>query len=242
MFAAFGRSFLDLLREQRCAACGTPVQRHARSGPVLCSYCASVLERRAAGFCLRCGDIMEWPEQRPSVCGQCLKADPPWDKFFFHGVYTGHLRELLLRLKNGRELSLACALGSMLAWHPGLVPAYDAIVPVPMHTRRLRERGFNQAQEIARPVAEFLDTPLVPRLLGRPVAAPPQTGLNHEERRRNLQGVFAAAQEARGLNILLIDDVATTCATMEKAAAALLESGAAAVDAAVVARTPLWTD
>lgn len=242
MLAPLCRSLWALLREQRCVVCGTPVQRGGQNGLVLCPRCAPALERRTGGFCPRCGDIMGWPDQQPALCGHCLVADPPWRRFFFHGVYEGLLRELLLRLKNRHELALAHCLGLALSQHPGLEPGYDALVPAPMHAQRLRTRGFNQAQEIARPLAAALAVPLAPQLLTRPVAARPQTGLSHAERRHNLQGVFAAAREAQGLKLLLVDDVATTCATLERATTALLEAGAAVVDVMVLARTPSRLD
>lgn len=242
MFVTLCRSIWGLLRERRCVVCGTPVQQDRQNGLVVCPRCAPALERRTGGFCPRCGDIMGWPNLQPTLCGHCLIADPPWRRFFFHGVYEGQLRELLLRLKNRHELALAHCLGLALAQHPGLKPEYDALVPAPMHSQRLRARGFNQALEIARPLAAALAIPLAPQLLARPVAAHPQTGLSHVERRNNLQGVFAAAPEVQGLRLLLVDDVATTCVTLERAAMALLDAGAAAVDVMILARTPSRLD
>ena len=242
MFAALRRSLWALLCEQRCVACGTPVRQPQDKEPALCPRCEPRLERRTGGFCPRCGDIMGWADQVPALCGHCLAHTPPWGQFFFHGVYEGQLRDLLLRLKNGHELALAHCLGAMLARHPGIPGGYDALVPAPMHPQRLRARGFNQALEIARPLAAALGVPLAPHFLHRPVVARPQTGLSHKERRANLEGVFTASPDVQGVRVLLLDDVATTCATLEKASNTLLAAGAAAVDVVVVARTPSRMD
>jgi predicted amidophosphoribosyltransferase len=173
-----------------------------------------------------------------ALCGRCLSAPPPWRNFFLHGVYRDELRDALLRLKNGRELALAHCLGQLMAAHPGLARDYDALVPCPIHPARLRERGFNQALELARPVAAALKVPLRPQLLRRTKKALPQTGLSLEARRNNLEGVFSAGG-AQGLTLLLLDDVSTTGTTLEKATAALLAAGAENVDVLVAARTPL---
>ncbi len=235
---ALGRSLLELLREERCLCCGTPVPFAELGDSVLCSGCRPALSRRVRGFCPSCGELMAWPDQENAPCGRCLREAPPWRRFFFHGAYEDRLRDLVLRLKDGRELALARGLGSLLARHPDLTPEYDALVPAPMHGRRLRERGFNQALELARPVAGALRAPLAPELLRRHKAARPQTGLSRAERRANLRGVFAASEAVRDKRLLLVDDIATTGATLEQATRALLQAGAIFVDVAVLARTP----
>jgi ComF family protein len=108
---------------------------------------------------------------------------------------------------------------------------------MPLHPARLRERGFNQALELARPLAGGA-LRLAAGALIRTRDNPPQRGLSRNERKRNIRGIFSAAAAAHGQTVLLLDDVLTTGATLREAARALLDAGAAAVDVAVLARTP----
>jgi ComF family protein len=111
-------------------------------------------------------------------------------------------------------------------------------VPVPLHWTRRLERGFNQADLLARGIARALDRPVEGSLLRRVRRGPRQLGLSRRERRRVLRGVFAAAPAARGRRILLIDDVVTTGATLEAGALALRRAGARSVVAFAICRTP----
>ncbi len=243
--------FAALLSESRCPVCAVPVEaaplataEPSVSGKVfltLCASCAPALTRRAGGYCERCGAIAAWPELPPALCGICLSAikPRPWRRFFLHGAYAGLLRDLLLRFKLKHELSLGGLLGTLLAEHPGLASGeYDAVIPMPLHPRRLRQRGFNQSLELARPLALKIATPLASELLLRVGHTPPQTSLHYSERHSNVRGIFAAKSGVRKKRVLLVDDVATTGATLEEAAETLLGAGAVFVDAAVVARTP----
>lgn len=223
------------LRERRCVICASPVA--AAPGPVICPACAAKLLRRKSGHCSRCGELFSHADAPPAPCGKCLATERPWERFFFHGVYRGLLRDTILRFKNGHELALAAPLGGFLAAHPEITGPYDAIVPMPLHPKRLRERGFNQALELAKPLAARLGVPLVFDRMVRTGHTHPQAGLTLKERKMNVQGLFAANNVA-GKRLLLVDDIATTCATLESAATELLRAGAAAVDVAVAARTP----
>ncbi len=116
-------------------------------------------------------------------------------------------------------------------------PGYDCITPIPLHMSRLSQRGFNQSAEIARPLAARLGIPICSGLLTRNTATRRQSGLTRKERAQNLRGVFTAPP-LHGQRILLLDDIMTTGATLHEAATCLLKAGAAAVDIAVIARTP----
>lgn len=225
--------------EVRCVVCGMPfVPADDPAGPELCPSCALALARREGGYCPHCGNLTAMPQGAVLPCASCGQTERPWGKFLFHAAYQGVLRDALLRLKHGHELPLADLLGRLLAAHPCLGGDYDAIVPMPLHPLRLRERGFNQALELARPLARRHRLPLRPRLLLRGRDTRPQAGLSQEERKRNVLHVFAATDQAAGQRILLIDDIATTCSSLRGAANALRAAGAAGVDVAVVARTP----
>ena len=113
----------------------------------------------------------------------------------------------------------------------------DATVPVPLHRSRLRARGYNQAELLARPVAAHIGAPLRTDLLRRVVDSPSQAGaMNEAERAERVRGVFEASPRVEGLHILLVDDVATTGSTINSAAQTLLDAGAWGVSAIVLAR------
>ena len=157
-------------------------------------------------------------------------------------IYEGPLRHAIHRLKYGRSEPLGDALGAFLANR--LVadellvgPRPDAVVPVPIHARRLAKRGFNQAAVLAAPVAELLGVPFLPRAVVRSRKTPPQVGLSPQARRANLAGAFAVPDAAAvaGKTLLLIDDVYTTGTTASACARALKNAGALRVDVATLA-------
>lgn len=239
IFSARIPSWIVPLLESRCAACSAPVPfARGACGPALCPACAPALARRTEGYCPRCGNIAAHPAPLPTLCGRCLTTTRPWERFFFHGAYQGPLRDLILRFKSGRELPLANLFGRFLATHPDITGPYDALVPLPLHGNRLRARGFNQAVELARPLAKRLGAPIAAKALRRTTDTRPQAGLSLNARVRNVRGVFTPGKALAGGRLLVVDDVATTCATLEAAAASLRDAGARSVDVAVVARTP----
>lgn len=159
----------------------------------------------------------------------------------FYGPYQGLLRRCLIHLKFYGALPLGAALGRLLCAHPQLRECgADCIVPVPLHARRLAERGYNQALELARPLRDVLGVPLLPELLIRTRATDPQTGGSFGQRHANIKGAFAGRAAVRGRIVLLVDDVITTGATLRAATHALLDAGAARVCVAVMGRTPRW--
>ena len=233
------RGVRRLRRERRCLACAC-VFRDADTRRVFCPACAAAMPRRALGFCPDCGELAAWPELPLCACAHCLDEPPPWRDFLFHGPHEGLLRALLIQLKFQNRPLLGHALGTLLSRHPAF-PALgvDLVVPVPLHPKRLALRGYNQAQEIARPLAHSLRVPLAPDPLWRIRATPPQTGTCRDARKMNTLNAFAASTSLRGSRVLLVDDTLTTGATLSEAASALLQSGAASVSVAVVSRTPL---
>lgn len=155
----------------------------------------------------------------------------------FHGLYADLLQALLLRLKFGGDFPAARLLGNLLAKDCAELPPVDAVVPLPQHPIRLRGRGFNQAGELARVVADHMQTPLKPDLLLRIANPPPQEHLTARQRREKPKGSFAA-RNVLHTRILLIDDTMTTGATLRHAAQTLRDGGAGDVCVAVAARTP----
>ncbi|MGI9257939.1 MAG: ComF family protein [Gammaproteobacteria bacterium] len=141
-------------------------------------------------------------------------------------------------LKFASRRNLGRALGLILAKYlqSGFDIDVDAVIPIPLHTRRLRERGYNQALEIARPVAASLRLPLRIAGIRRIVATEPLAELDADSRRRNVAGAFSITRNVEGLRIAIVDDVLTTGATANALAAELLEAGAEHVEAWAVAR------
>jgi len=142
---------------------------------------------------------------------------------------------LIGRFKYGGALHFGALLGRLLGEHCRHRRP-DGIVPVPLHRARLAERGFNQARELARPLACLIGVPILDDACRRTTATPPQAGLAAQQRYSNLQGAFSASSRVRGMRIALIDDVMTTGSTFEALTLELLRAGAAAVEVWAVAR------
>ena len=220
------------LDEIRCASCGVPFALRT-AVPKLCPDCRKAIPD-APCACPKCG--LALPGTQAALCGECLNDPPPWEAFRMLGFYENLLRELLLRAKFGGEAAVLAVLGELLALRCGDLTPPQAVLPMPLHTQRLRERGFNQCQELARPLASGFGAPLRPDLLIRRESGHSQRGLSRAGRLENLKHAFLAPASAAGLRILLIDDIMTTGATARFAARALVKAGAARVDLAVVAR------
>ncbi|HEY8520427.1 MAG TPA: phosphoribosyltransferase family protein [Gammaproteobacteria bacterium] len=201
--------------------------------PECCPSCGGATP---AGFCPGCrGDFARSDGELP-LSGR--DADP-LAALVAPFRYAPPLDGYIQALKFGGARRLGRALGLLLADEVAPRAAgRDALVPVPLHLARLRARGYNQAVEIARPLAARFGLPLLLRGIARSRATPPQTGLDARERARNVRGAFAVRRPLDGLRIAIVDDVCTTGATLRALAAALRTAGAADVEAWAVAHTP----
>lgn len=179
------------------------------------------------------------------TCGQCLMQPPAFERVVAPWTYNFPIDSLITRFKHSAKWPYGHLLGDLLAqslqhrFNDDL-PRPDVLVPVPMSTRRLRQRGFNQAAMLARWLSERLDVPIDERLLLRPQDTNAQQDLNAEARKRNLHHAFALASDAsvKGRHLALVDDVLTTGATAQALALLLLDAGASRVDVYCLARTP----
>jgi len=237
LWTGFRRGFL--LDERRCAACLAPFAPPAGGAAFFCPACHAALPRRRAGYCPLCGEPAALPLSEPAPCAACLGDAPPWEAFRFYGIYEGLLRQLILRTKFLPDIAIARAIGELVVPVCRELPACDALVPMPQHPVKLRRRGCNQCQEMARPLARRLELPLMPQYLRRTVLTRPQTQLRRRERRADLSASFDADATVRGKRILLLDDTMTTGTSLRYGVRCLLRAGAAAVCVAVVARTTL---
>lgn len=234
-FASLARSLG--LTATRCPVCGTVMPDRSRP---LCGRCALELPLRTGGYCPACGEMSGRETDPPARCAACRLEPPPWDGLYLHGRYEGALRKLIINFKFGNSHGRARLLADLgaRAYGDGRERTPDLVVPVPLHTRRLLWRGFNQSLEIARGVAGALGCPLVPKALARTRNTPPQTRLGMKERQENIRGAIAARPDlVRGRNVLLVDDVYTTGSTLRECAKTLRGAGCAGVEVLVLART-----
>lgn len=222
---------------QHCQLCDEPCE----AGASLCGPCEAELPW-LGGRCAICA--LPLPAQG-QVCGQCLKRAPAFDHVEVPWRFAFPVDTLVSRFKHQANWPLGRLLGERLAHH--LQHAFvdglqrpDRLLPVPLATRRLRQRGFNQAQMLGQWLSRTLAIPLDERSLQRIVDTPPQQQLDAATRRRNLRHAFALAPDANlaGHHLALVDDVLTTGATAEALARLLKGAGAARVDVYCLARTP----
>ena len=219
-----------LLWPSRCLVCAEP----GLDGMDLCGDCNALLPRMRHA-CGRCAV----PLPGPGTCGACLRSISPVGRVHAACVYSAPIDRLLPRFKFHEDLAAGRLLSQLMTEAFASLERPDALVPVPLHVRRLRSRGYDQALELARPVARALRIPLQARLLVRRRATLPQSERDASARRRNVRGAFCVRGHASvPRHVVLVDDVMTTGATLHAAAAALLLAGAERVDAWVCARAP----
>lgn len=211
-----------------CALCRAPDP----SDLGLCAGCLNDLPR-VAFACPRCARALPRPDL---PCGRCQTHPPAFDHAIALFRYAAPLDGLLLQLKFGQAAHLARLFAALLAERLRSEPLPDCILPVPLHPGRQRERGFNQAIEIARPLARRLGCALDLDTCIRSRATPPQSRLSARERRRNLRGAFRLTR-APARHIALLDDVMTTGSTLDELATLLRRGGAERIDVWVCART-----
>jgi len=237
-----------------CRICGFPLLRASRL-PV-CGSCLTALQPLQGSYCTVCGETLHRPagtdlleaDRGDSRCLLCQRVDPPFERAVAYGSYDRELRDLIHLLKFQQVRPAAAVLGRMLAetianLEQAMPVGRIAVVPVPLHKRKQAQRGFNQAEMIARSAVQQLARPkrfdLATVVLIRRRETGSQIGLTRHQRRENLRGAFAVSDPTRILkrDILLIDDVLTTGTTASECARVLLRAGAARVWVATAART-----
>jgi ComF family protein len=185
------------------------------------------------------------------VCASCLSSLPSvnlscegdaagheFDAIFARYEYRFPVDRLVQRFKYAGDLAIGKWLSMQLALGLCAAPVPQLLVPMPITRARLRERGFNQAVEIARVVSRVVRVPAAPRALERTRDAPPQSGLGRRARRANLRDAFACPRPLGARHVALVDDVVTTGATADAAARVLKRAGVERVDLWALARTP----
>ncbi len=232
MFRALIRQAATLLPSQ-CAVC-----RAWPSQPV-CGACVA----RFAQPVTRCRTCALALPEGVSQCGACLLLPPPLDACFAAVAYDYPWSMCIARYKFQQQVGWAATLADVMRHAPWVEPALegcDTVLPMPLSPQRLRERGFNQALELARHLAPHKTDA---HLLLRTRHTAPQPSLKRADRLRNVKGAFAVeplrAAALKGQRVVLVDDVMTSGASLFAAAAVLRQAGAAHITALVVARTPI---
>ena len=199
----------------------------------LCRHCAHDLPWNLCA-CPRCGIPLPLPAP---ACGPCLRRSPPQTETRAVFVYAPPLDRLLPRLKFHDDLAAGRLLAWLMARALADAPRPEAVIALPLHRSRLRRRGYDQALELARPLARSLGLPLCEGALVRVRATLPQSQLDANARRRNLKGAFQVRCGAPlPAHVALVDDVMTTGASLHAATETLLRAGVSRVDAWVCAR------
>ena len=226
-----GGALVDALLPPVCLLCG------ASGGhwPV-CPGCRADLPTLPSSACPVCLEATTHGER----CGACLMRPPHFERLVALYPYAFPVDRLVLAFKYQAQFALARWWATELAGRLTSEPAFtavDAIMPVPLHSERLSERGYDQAHVLARHLAHALKLPLAADGLIKCRATPQQSALDLKSRRKNLRNAFTLTGEVEGKRILLVDDVLTTGATLDEAARTLKQRGAAEVWAVTVART-----
>jgi ComF family protein len=226
-FSSLGRAALDLLYPPRCAVCG-------RHGDFLCAACYDGLPLADGPRCDACWLPASWGD-----CRACAQHEPAFTALRSAFRYVDDVRTLVHAFKYGGQSSLAPSLAAPMldAYVSGGLHA-EVIVAVPMTGLRQRRRGYNQAALLARQLSRALDLPYSDALRRRGFAGQQARSSGADERRRNVAGVFSVAkpQAIEYQRVLLVDDIATTGATLDACARSLLDAGARDVVALTLAR------
>ena len=226
LFSKLAGPALDLLFPMSCAGCG-------REGKLLCQNCVSSLPRLNKPYCELCAS----PGQL-SNCRWCRERPPVFDGIRAPFLFQGAIKNAVYEFKYRGVKAAAPELGQLMADYLKAQPlAGDVLIPVPLHPRRLRERGYNQSALLAKELSRLTGLSVEPGLLTRKKDALPQVHTTTKNQRRdNVEESFSCVAQVSGKAVILVDDVATTGSTLSACASALKDSGASSVWGLVLAR------
>jgi len=231
----FGATLLEFFLPRMCLFCGVAVGEGAQVA--VCPECESQIEWVESPLCTCCGMVFATRDGADRVCGSCQADPPPFARARAAALYDGPVPQAITRFKFSRQLAF---LPVMQHWLKRplcleLVAAADLLAPVPLHPKRIKNRGFNQSLLLAR---AFPEAPVVREAVVRTRHTAPQVGLNPKQRRDNVKGAFSVTDPAlvKGKHVLLVDDLYTTGATAKECARVLRRAGASRVEVLTVAR------
>jgi competence protein ComFC len=233
------RLFELLFYPSACRICSKLLERPGER--VVCGGCLATIGPETNPQCPLCGRFFE-ADVEPHPCSRCLGLSPPFSAHRSYGRYDGTLKDVILLIKYRNVSVLGRILAEHIARSPGSTEALwrgvDLVMPVPLHPKRRRERGFNQAEVLARGLAVRRDVPVATGNLVKISHTPPQTTLPAAAREGNVRGAYKVKKKGgiRGRVVLLVDDVFTTGATLAECSRTLRAAGADEVRALTVAQ------
>lgn len=225
----------DIIYPKRCLVCKTPLTSAASEDTFACAKCLGKIKRNLPPFCSRCGRHLKKSDLAKNVCSACARREFHFDRAFSPCLYEGTIKELLHEFKyKGKDYLGGILAGPMLDFireYRLPVEYLDLVIPVPLHSSKLREREFNQAHILGASIAREFNKEIREDILVRHRATLTQTEMDGDKRLENVKGCFSVAKPdaVNGKNVLLIDDVLTTGATCSEAALALKNAGAGIV-------------
>jgi len=234
-------SFMNILLPPLCVVCGAMFAGGQRHGN-LCQSCLEEIRPLLPPLCRLCGMELYETEGRNSLCGECLKQPPPYSIARSVLRYNEPVQKMIHRLKYGADLSVLPGFAQLTTcFDMTEFVDIDCVVPVPLHLKRLRRRGLNQAVLLARLFFADRLTLVHPDWLKRTRNTPSQTGLDRRSRRENLRGAFHVPRNRalQGAVVCLVDDVFTTGSTAGECSKVLLDSGAGEVRVLTLARVDM---
>lgn len=233
------RAIRDCMYPPFCLLCDAYCSSEDEAG--ICSDCLSQIHYINNPLCNKCGKPFGHEFDINHLCGDCLSNQRYFMKARAVGLYSGILRNAVHLLKYQLNHSLATPLGILMSCRMESMIGefhFQAVVPVPLHPKRLRERGFNQALSLARFVSRLHSIPLDRNNLVRARWTHTQVGLSEHKRKKNVKDAFAVKKEENFQNkhILLVDDVYTSGSTVDECAKVLINAGARTVQILTLAR------
>lgn len=236
---SFWHALIEFFFPPRCPFCGKNLEESGAFRP--CSSCLSEIKFFSHPRCPRCGLGFYTVSGDDHLCSGCLSEEWDFARARSLGPYEGLMIEIISRFKFKGATRLAKPLGALLAEYKDpefSFSEFDLILSVPLHPKRLKQRGFNQSLLLARRVSQALSIPLDFKSLQRIRHTLPQTELSGPERKKNIRGAFEVKETGgiSGKRLLLVDDVFTTGATVQECSKVLLKAGAKQVDVLTLAR------
>ncbi len=219
-------NFTHLFRPRHCTLCLAACEGN------LCDACQDSLPHWITDHCPGC----LLPSKDSRLCGACLTAPPAWDRAVAALQYAFPVDALIRTLKYRGDLSLTPILAELLLPKLLAFPLPDCIIPVPLHTNKLKERGFNQTAEIGRQLSRRMGIPLLPQVCVRNKDTPSQTTLPWKKRHSNVRHAFTCTTCLERQHVALLDDVMTSGATLHELAKTIRQQGASEISIWVIAR------
>ena len=239
-----GEGLISLLLPADCRVCQHPLE--PSNTTFVCIDCWNKIKWLKAPYCFKCSRSL--PPTFKSIptflCPECRRQNVYFNRAFIPTLYEGVMKKVIHLLKYNKKTGIMRTLKKIIKSYfnhlNSSLPSLDLVVPIPLHRKKLRERGFNQAELIAKVVAKHLKVRLTKGNLKRIKATTTQTSLDRKERRKNLKEAFVVKNrdEFQAKNVLLVDDVYTTGTTIKEAAKVLKEARVKDIYVFALARAP----